>query len=162
KVAAIAIALQEENLADAALFYEIHCRGAIRIVTQLKAGLEDSFSGGAGVGDLAAILRRKSHRLFTVDVLSDLERGDGHLFVEVHGRGDHDGVDIFPLEQLAIFGIGVGRVPCGGRLGDSGLKVVRIDIADGDHFDTGDLEHVPLEERAAVSYANEGDTHGVV
>ena len=112
----------------------------------MEALLENTLGCASGVGDLTTILRRDRHRLFAIHILADLERGDGHLLVEVDGRGDDDGVDIFALEQLAIFGVRVRRVAGGRRLIDGGLEVVRIGVADRDYLDAGHFEHVPLEE----------------
>jgi len=111
-------------------------------VPVLEALLENTLGCASGVGDLTTILRRDRHRLFAIHILADLERGDGHLPVEVDGRGDHNSVDIFPVEQLPILGVSIGRVACGGSGIDSGLERSRIDIANGDHLDAGHFQHI--------------------
>ena len=58
---------------------------------------------------------RERHGLFAIHVLAHFERGDGHLLVEIDGRGDDHGIDIFPVEHFAKFGVGLGRVAGRGR-----------------------------------------------
>ena len=131
-------------------------------MAELEAGLEDALGGGGGVGDLAAILRGDGHGLFAVHVLADFERGDGHLLVEVDGRGDDDRVDIFPVEELTIFGVGVGRVAGGGGGIDRGLESRRVDIANGDYFDAWYLQHISQQVRASVANSDEADADRIV
>src|SRR6266576_3167182 len=73
QVAAIAIGLQEQHLADASLLDKFHGRGAIRLMPVLETLLENPLGCASGIGDLAAILWSDRHRSFAIHVLANLE-----------------------------------------------------------------------------------------
>ena len=53
---------------------------------------------------LAAIGRGQSHRFFHEQVFTSAKGGPPHLDVQVRGQHYADGLDVGPLEQLAIVG----------------------------------------------------------
>ena len=142
QVAGVTIALKEEHVADAAFVNKFHGCRPVGIMAQLEADLEDAFRILGGVHQHAALLGVEPQRFFLINVLADFKRGHGHLLVEVHGRRDHHGINIFAVEHLTVLGIRIGRVARRGGFIHGFLQGLGIDVADRDHFDARHLQHV--------------------
>ena len=105
-----------------------------------RAGLEDAFVRPDGLHHLARLDDRLAQRLLAVDVFARLGRGDGDVGVPMVGRGDDDGVDVFPGKQLAEVVVGVAAlerrvVLLGVEVVDALLGVIAasaVDVAHGD------------------------------
>ena len=75
---------------------------------------------------LLAFVDRQRQRLFAIDVLAGIERGQRDGGVPMVGRADRHGFDVFSLQQFAIVFVDIGffEMLCLGRIG-----VLAIDIA---------------------------------
>ena len=73
-----------------------------------RADLKDAASLFDDLLNQLAFVDGQRERLFAVDVFSGVHRFDRDLGVPVVGRGDHDRIDVFSIEDLAIVLVGVG------------------------------------------------------
>ena len=71
-----------------------------RIGGPLRADLEHLLGALNGVEDREVLLQRLAHRLFAVDMLACVHRGDGYRSVPVVRSRNDDRVDVLVFEQL--------------------------------------------------------------
>src|SRR5262249_48693027 len=102
------------------------------VVVDMVAHLGDAIVLARGGDHGAAFADRVGERLLDEDVLAGAAGGDGGQGVPVVGRGDHDGVDIFDIEQLAEIVEFGGRLPLrfGYDIGGA-IDVGAVNVADG-------------------------------
>ena len=100
----------------------------------LCADLADALVTQDGVAHGQGFVRVQGHRLLQVDVLARLDGQDGHQGVPVRRRGDDDGIDVGPGQQIAKIAIsfGAGLVPC-----HHGLPAALSHVAHGRDHDVG-------------------------
>ena len=108
----------------------------------LDADLRDAFGCAHGLDDGEAFVDRVGHGLFEIDVLARGGGIDGHAGMPVVGRRDDYGIEGLIVEQAAVIAVGL---RAGGSLGERGLEVGVVDVADGRHLGAAFLEFVRPE-----------------
>ena len=74
----------------------------VLIAALLRADLKRLTGPLDGRDQLLAFVDRQRQRLFAINVLAGIERGQRDGGVPMIGRADRHGFDVFPLEQLAV------------------------------------------------------------
>ena len=133
--------------------------GEVRPASLLGAGLHHPLRVAHRRDQRLSLVDGVSDRLFTVGIFARLERIEKQRHVPVDGRANHDGVYIFPVENLAVVGV-VARL---GRVFGSGLQTTRfVDVADGHDLVRFDLVEQAQQELAAFSGPDCADPDPVV
>ena len=139
-------------------------RGNRNWMSAREALLESDLHHALGIahrGDQRrAFFDRVRDGLLAVDVFAGAHTGDGDGHVPVVGRGDHDGVDILTVEDLAV--VEVGERVGGGVLG-FGFQAARfINVAAGDDLVLfGELQ-LAQQILAASAGADGADPYAIV
>ena len=105
-----------------------------------------------------AVVRVERHRLFLVDVLARLDRGDEVKRMQVLRRGDQHGVDRLVVEQLAI--VAVGRRPRRDRLGL--VEPPGVDVGDRRRLDVRAADRGLQDLLAAPAGADQAEPDAIV
>ena len=123
------------------------------VVQRLRVAVRSARAVGA-LHDAVVLAGRLDHlpafedvvggRLLHVHVLAGLAGPDRHQRVPVIGRGDHDGVDVLALQELAH--VGVGRDLLVALLETLHLRseIGVVDVAQGHDADAGDLAEMRI------------------
>ena len=139
----------------------------------LRSDLENATSLLHRVVNSERLVQVARHRLLAIDVLAGFHRVDGHGHVIRVVRGDHDGINVFSLEQLPVVGVNVGFLERFGHLAGVLLGVahdpgaaLRVHVARGGHEGVVllavllDAHDVVLAD--AVTDADDGDGDAVI
>ena len=98
---------------------------------------------------------RASHRLFAVDVLARLQRGDGHRHVKVVVQAHVDRHNIVARQQLAIVGVGIGDA----KQPRDALHLCRVNVGDRHYLAALDLRIALQVALADLAYPDHADPY---
>ncbi len=122
--------------------------GPEHVGSLLAAGLEDPLVFPRDLDDALALGERQRQGLFAIDVLARLHRLDGRDHMPVLRRGDADGVDVLPPDQIAEVRVGGADMERGlaliGLL-DAPLGVLStrpVHLADGQRLDVAKAQQL--------------------
>ena len=96
-----------------------------------------------------------SERLLHHDVFARLRRRDRHFLMQIIGNAQHDHIDIFAVEELAMVGEGLRDIPVAGE----GLQRVFVHVADGHQLRLGDFLESLRMQIGDKSAADQSDAH---
>ena len=111
-----------------------------------------------GFVDAQAVGGGHGHRLFEVDVLAGLERGEGQLGVGAVGGGDGDDLNVVIREDA----VGVCRVVAAFELFVVAAGGLFVDIAEGVYVDIGRCDGPPGMGVADAAATDEGPAEGLL
>ena len=95
----------------------------------LCTGLENAFRLPLYFNESLAFVDGECEWLFAINVFTGLHRGDGNQCMPVINRAADDGIDVFPLQQLAEVGITFGA----GEILLSGRQVAGVNVTYGNN-----------------------------
>jgi hypothetical protein len=104
------------------------------------------------------VLDCERHRLFLIDVLAGLERGDEAFGVKMLRGGNQDGIDRFIVEEVAVIEVRLRR----GREFQGILKAPRVDIGEGGKLGILARNCFAPDLGSAVADSDHAETYAVV
>jgi hypothetical protein len=154
------VGADQGHLAEAAVVDLLAGLREVLPTALLQSDLHHALGIVHGGNQRSGLFHRMGDGLFAVDVFAGAHRGDGDGHMPVVGRADHDGVDVFAIEDLAVVEV----VACVGRtvLG-FGFQAARfIDVAARDDFVLFGEFQLAQQILPATAGADGADAYAVV
>ena len=131
------------DLADRPALDDLRCHAILDIGVDLDAHLRHDLGLPRGGGSLPGLVDRVRQRLLAIDMLAAMDGRHGDRGVHVVRRGNAYGVDLLVhlIEQFPPVGKGL----CPRETSGSGVPIVLMHVAQGNHLDW------PLGEAADVA-----------
>src|SRR5271169_65089 len=108
KIVLIPVGMNEGDLAQHPVIYELLSENPVRPASLLGAGLHHAVGLLHGLHHLDAFGDGMHDRLFTVSILAGVHGVDKHLFVPMVRSGDENGIYVLAVEHLAVVGMHLG------------------------------------------------------